>query len=132
MCTKEEVQSIVDEQSKHFDDKLYRSHNSVASGLSDLGAQVSRLSNEFEKHRQAFMEHDAKEIAYNARVDIFMDNINKLDFDAIAILVKNLKDSEGFKNTVTGWKGTILGIVMVGGAGYTLINWFITAVKAIR
>jgi hypothetical protein len=132
MCSKEEVQSIVDEQSKHFDDKLYRSHNSVAAGLSDLGAQVSRLSNEFEKHRQAFIEHDLKEIAYNERVDKLMDNINKIDFEAVAVLVKNFKDSEGFKNTIVGWRGTLLGVVTVGTAGYTLINWFISTIKSIR
>lgn len=149
MCTREETQSIVDASEKRMeakmnecrvdvderidelDNKLYKSHNAIATVQSEMGATLKRLTDKLEDFGDRFAVHNAKEVEYQKKVDTHLEGqapLSKLTTDDIQALKDVAQGYAGMsvmRKFVIGLAGLIIAIgAVVGG--------FIGLIKAIK
>jgi hypothetical protein len=128
MCTKEEVNQIVNDSEKRMEKKLQDSHMAVASTVSQFGKEIGDL-------RTLLKEHVTKEEGYQGRVEQHLKESAEL-FKTLAHL--SVDDVTALKDIAQGYAGMsamrkmILGLASVILAIGAIVAGFIGIVKAIR
>lgn len=149
MCSKEDVQLIVDATEKRMeakitecitdvdsrieglDDKLYMSHNAINAVQSEMGATLIRLADKLEDFGQRFAEHDKKEVEYQNKVDAHLElqsSFSKLtsdDVQALKDIAQGYAGMSAIRKLILGLASTIIAIGAV-------VAGFITLIKSIK
>lgn len=149
MCSKEDVQLIVDATEKRMEakitecitdvdsrieglnDKLYGSHAAINAVQSEMGATLIRLADKLEDFGQRFAAHDKKEIEYQNKVDAHLElqsSFSKLtsdDVQALKDIAQGYAGMSAMRKLILGLASTIIAIGAV-------VAGFITLIKSIK